>query len=100
DGLDVVSIGVAPAPGRFDTLTVTFDRPVDAATFTVDDVEVPGVAVLDVAAVDASTFTITLGAPSADANHALVIGPDVTGLDGVAFDDDRNGTPGEAGDGF
>ncbi|MEX2185919.1 MAG: lamin tail domain-containing protein [Pirellulales bacterium] len=81
---------------------VTFDEPVDAATFTPSDVSItlPGsvATVTDVSTTDNLTFRINLATPGLGGLYTLRIGPDIVGTDGVPMNQDRDTINGETDD--
>lgn len=83
-------------------VTVVFNEPIDAATFTVDDVVVVNPAGAPVALTgnpvsggDQRTFTITFASQSIAGNYTFRIGPDINDLAGNAMNQDNDGIPGE-----
>ena len=48
--------------------------------------------------VSGNTYRVGLGGTLAEANYALQLGPEILDLDGAAMDQDRDGTPREAGE--
>lgn len=108
---------VAPAPKvtsavfngvantNFSSVRVTFDRAIDAGTFTTADVTAftgpNGAAITPtgVTALSSTVFDITFAAQTAAGSYSLKIGPNVTS-GGRAMDQNNNGTAGEAADTF
>jgi len=93
-------------PEPVDAIDVTFNEPVDAASFTPAKVALTGpegaVAILDVQPVAGTgglTFRLTVPSQTAAGQYTLTIGPDVRDVHGNAMDqdaDDVNGTPTDA----
>lgn len=85
--------------GETSYFDVTFDEPVDAATFTPSDVSItlPGsiVTVTSVTTNDNRTFRVTLATPGLGGFYTLRIGPDIVGADGVPMNQDRDTINGE-----
>jgi serine protease len=108
---------VAPAPKvtsavfngvantNFSSVRVTFDRAIDAGTFTTADITAftgPGGAAITatgVTAVSSTVFDITFAAQTTAGSYSLTFGPNVTS-GGRAMDQNNNGTAGEAADTF
>lgn len=108
---------VAPAPKvtsavfngvagtNFSSVRVTFDRAIDAGTFTAADVtrfvgpSGASIAVSSVTAVSSTVFDITFATQTAAGAYSLTFGPNITS-GGRAMDQNNNGTAGEAADTF
>lgn len=96
-------------PGLLDSVQVTFDEPIDPATFTPDkiasfDREVGGAktdlgptltAVTAVAGSNNTIFNIGFAATGTTGRYRMVIGPDIRDLSGNEMDQNNNGIPGE-----
>ena len=88
--------------GLISSVRVTFDRPMDASTFTTDDVVSftgPGgaITVTGVTPVSGSTtqFDITFAGQTQAGNYSLTFGPDVRDTFGNPMDQNGDGTPGQ-----
>jgi RHS repeat-associated protein len=83
----------------FDHLDVTFNEPIDALTFTTQDVTIAGpegpVSVTGVAPLAGDAFRITFPALATRGAYTATIGPDITDLAGNKMDQNQNGTQGE-----
>jgi len=89
-------------PSGNSSVRVAFSEPVNAATFTADDVVISGrrsVAVRSVTPADATgrLFDINYEGKTATGTFTLTVGPDVSDLAGNRMDQDRDGVNGEAG---
>jgi hypothetical protein len=91
------------ATGSIDTATLSFNVPVDPATFTPDAVRVTGpggapVSVLGVTPAEGSNdavYVVHFDAQSAPGLYTVAVGPNVRDFAGNAMDQDLNGVPGE-----
>ena len=92
----IIPLGDAPLP--FDRLEVAFNRPVQADSFTADDVQLIGdegtIAPASVTALADDRFEIDFAGTS-PADLRLRIGPDILDLDGMALNQDGDATAGE-----
>jgi hypothetical protein len=85
-----------------DTITVTFLLPIDAASFTADDIHITGpqsggVAAVDL--VDAATFALHFDpALALDGDYEVAIGPGIASFAGGWMDADGDGVLGEIPD--
>ena len=91
----------------FNTVRVTFDKKMNAATFTPSDVVLTGpngklavTAVTVVANSSSSVFDLTFASQSGAGNYAVSIGPDVWDVQANRMDQNGNGIGNEAGDRF
>ncbi|MCS6976039.1 MAG: S8 family serine peptidase [Gemmatales bacterium] len=92
--------------GPINSLTVTFDEPIDAATFTTADIASftgPGgvdlrsqITGISPSSGTATSFTITFNDQSARGTYRMTIGPDIRDVAGNPMDQNRNGVNGEA----
>ena len=94
--------GTIPEPVH--EVVVAFNKPIDAETFTPDDVNV-SIGVLDVHVpvtavepIDDQTFLIAFGGPDAEMEYFVWIGPNIEDSAGNLMDQDRDGIGGEADD--
>lgn len=93
---------------QFDKVTVTFDKAVNASTFTAADVASfvgPNGAIsttFTVAPVSGTTnqFVISFAAQTAAGSYSLTFGPSITDTAGNAMNQNNNTTNGETGDRF
>jgi subtilisin family serine protease/fibronectin type 3 domain-containing protein len=86
--------------GPIDRVTVSFNEPMDASSFTLADVAVlegPEGAITPTAVnhLGAGDFEITFDSQSAAGEYRLVIGPAIADVGGNAMDQDGDGTGGE-----
>ena len=95
-------INITPTEVRnadFDHLDVVFNEAVASATFTSDDVAIFGatgsVDIASVTPLDATSFRINFTALAARGNYSVAIGPDIEDLDGIAMDQNEDGTNGD-----
>ena len=99
-------INHTPTGGRFDpvsTLQVTFNRPMDPKTFTLDDVVsflgpaggIPLTSVTPVKGSEDRVFEFTFEEQTIPGNYTLVFGPDVLDAFQNPMDQNNNQTPGE-----
>ena len=83
----------------FDHLDVTFNKPIDAVTFTTQDVAIAGpegpVGVTGVAPLAADSFRITFPALTVRGQYTTTIGPEIADVAGNKMDQNQNGTQGE-----
>lgn len=93
--------GLSTAP--VSTLNVTFDRPINATTFTLADIvsftgPEGAIAVNSIAPSTgtATTFTLSFDAQDLDGAYTLVLGPDIRDGNGNPMDQNQNGIPGQA----
>ncbi|MFO0878188.1 MAG: tandem-95 repeat protein [Gemmataceae bacterium] len=94
-----------PATGPVSSLTVTFDRAVDAATFTVGDVTLNDpvgrlIAASSVSTTDNKTFTITFPSSNLPGRYRVKVGPNVADSAGILMNQDGDVTNGETADAF
>ena len=85
----------------FNQVEVTFDQPIDEATFTSQDIaltDVTGapIAVSGPVRVATTTYRLTFAGQDKPGTTTLVVGPDVTDAVGNAMDQDGDGANGEA----
>ena len=91
---DALSVtGLTPAGDDahpFDSVLVAFNRPVQPATFTVDDIQLTGsggpITPVDVIARSDQTFELDCTGLTGLETYSLVIGPDILDADGGAMD--------------
>jgi subtilisin family serine protease/fibronectin type 3 domain-containing protein len=86
--------------GPIDAITLTFSEPIDATTFTLDDVlslQGPAGAITPTAInqVAPGDFEILFDPQNTDGTYSLVIGPEVTDIAGNPLDQDGDGSSGE-----
>ncbi len=92
--------------GPINSLTVTFDEPIDATTFTTADIASftgPGgvdlrsqITGISPSSGTATSFTITFNDQTARGTYRMVLGPDIRDVAGNPMDQNRNGVNGEA----
>jgi hypothetical protein len=96
-------------PGLLDHIQVTFNEPMDPATFTPDkiasfdrevgaaktDLDSTLTAVTPVAGSNNTIFNISFAATGTTGRYRMVLGPDIRDTAGNAMDQNNNGTPGE-----
>jgi hypothetical protein len=113
-GLDVVWVGpdtfgprVVAGPsgsvmGPVDRVTLTFDEPIQEATFTASDVTLTGpggpVAVTGVIRLTDTRYEVTFAPQTVEGAYSLTVGPDVLDAAGNRMDQDGDGTAGEPTD--
>jgi SdrD B-like domain/RTX calcium-binding nonapeptide repeat (4 copies)/Bacterial Ig-like domain len=86
--------------GPVSKVTLTFDRDMNASTFTTADVvsftDPNGAAIpVTVTAVNARTFDLTFTAQNTDGPYALIVGPDIRDTFGNPMNQDNDNIPGE-----
>ncbi len=84
-----------------DYLAITFNGPVDPATFTDADVDIvsgSGATAVSVTHLTGSTYRIGLSALLGDGTHTVTVGPDIADLAGNLMDQDGDGTGGTPAD--
>jgi hypothetical protein len=91
---------VQPVVGPIQSLDITFDRLIDPATFTPDDVELAdpagrNVTVTSVTTTDNMTFTIGFGAQQLPGVYQFHIGPNIADLSGLLMNEDGDDANGE-----
>lgn len=99
-----VNLRVAP----LQSLTVTFDRPIDYAggggTFTVEDVAITGpdgaIVASSIAFLGGNQYQVAFPAQTHPGTYTFIIGPNIADLGGNLMDQNQNGTPGEVQDVF
>jgi len=83
--------------GKTSHMDVTFNEPVNVATFTTDDASLagPGGAVdpISVAHVSGNTFRISFPEQTATGAYAMTVGPSILDTAGNAMDQDQDGSP-------
>jgi hypothetical protein len=88
--------------GPVDRLTLTFDEPLQEASFTPADVTLTGpagpIAVTGVNRVTDTRYEVVFAPQSAAGTYNLAVGPDVRDVAGNQMDQDRDGTNGEPAD--
>lgn len=91
--------------GAVDHVRVTFNKPIDPATFALDDVsfsaegaDVPITEVVPMAATNNTSFRIGFAPQAAIGTYTMNIGPNIMAADGDLLDGNRSGTGGEPGD--
>lgn len=93
---------------NFTSVRVTFDRAIDAGSFTLTDISTffgPGgsiiipTAVTVVGGTGSTQFDVTFAPQTAVGTYTMTFGPNITN-GGVQMDQNGNGTPGEAADAF
>ena len=106
-GPKVVSAVFGGTSGSFNTVRVTFDKKINAPTFTASDVVLTGpngvVTVTRVTAVpnsNSSIFDITFGSQTTAGTYSVSVGPDIWDVLAKRMDQNGNGINGEAGDRF
>jgi hypothetical protein len=96
-------------PGLLDSVQVTFNEPMDPATFTLDkiasfdrqvgtmksDLGPTLTAVTPLAGSNNTIFDISFAATGTTGRYRMVIGPDIRDPSGNEMDQNNNGTPGE-----
>ncbi len=89
----------------FNTVRVTFDKKINAPTFTPSDVALTGpsgklsvTAVTAVANRNNSVFDVTFANQTAAGNYTLAVGPDIWDVQAKRMDQNGNGINGEAAD--
>ena len=89
----------------FNTVRVTFDKKINAPTFTPSDVALTGpngklsvTAVTAVANRNNSAFDVTFANQTAAGNYSLIVGPDIWDVQAKRMDQNGNGINGEAAD--
>ena len=91
----------AIARGPISKVTLTFDRDINSATFTTDDVvsftdpNGAAIPVTGVTAVNARTFDLTFAAENTDGRYTLVVGPDIRDTFGNPMNQDNDLIAGE-----
>jgi len=83
-----------------DHVDLTFNRPIDLATLTAEDVTLFGgrgeqYEIMDVSLVSGTTYRLQLAAPMVPGAFLLTVGPEVTDAAGNSMDQDRDGNRGE-----
>ncbi|MCB1121330.1 MAG: Ig-like domain-containing protein, partial [Verrucomicrobiae bacterium] len=95
-GLVVLSHSPERSNSPVDTLTVTFSRPIDSATFTTGDVTLTGssgaIALSAINMVSSTVFEIQLASALAEGSYDLTITQGITGPEGFALDAAYDGT--------
>jgi subtilase family serine protease/methionine-rich copper-binding protein CopC len=103
---------IAQTPGTqaaapFNTITLTFDEPIDADTVSIQDVTAftgPGgtnlLAAIQSVSASGDKITVTFTNQLALGTYTLTIGPNITDSVGQVMDQNGNGTGGEATDSF
>ncbi len=106
-GPKVVSAVFSGSSGSFNTVRVTFDKKINAPTFTASDVVLTGpngvITVTRVTAVansNSSVFDITFGSQTTAGTYSMSVGPDIWDVLAKRMDQNGNGINGEAGDRF
>ena len=106
-GPKVVSAVFGGSSGSFNTVRVTFDKKINAPSFTATDVVLAGpngaITVTRVTAVansNSSVFDITFGSQTTPGTYTVSVGPDIWDVLAKRMDQNGNGTNGEAGDRF
>ncbi|MCC7407375.1 MAG: LEPR-XLL domain-containing protein, partial [Phycisphaeraceae bacterium] len=100
-GPQIVGLSAQGASGDpFSTLRVEFDRPIDASSFTPDDVQITrtggAASPQAITAVDDTHFDVTVAGANTSAVYSLLIGPDILDADThAAMDQDGDGLAGE-----
>jgi hypothetical protein len=114
DAAGPVVVSSAPTGNTFGSVSsvrVTFDRPIDVTSFdttqvvsftrtvgtTTTDLLSAVTGVTPVAGSGGTQFDVAFTPQTALGNYTLVIGPNITDLNGNAMDQDFNGIPGEPG---
>jgi methionine-rich copper-binding protein CopC len=92
-------------PGPFDRFTLTFDEPVDVATFTLDDVvsltgPAGAIAPTAVASSSSTQFEVHFAPQTGAGTYTLLVGPDIRDGAGNQMNQNQNGINGEPGDQF
>ncbi|MFO0957422.1 MAG: hypothetical protein U0800_08130 [Isosphaeraceae bacterium] len=94
--------GVSPTEVRnatFDHIDVTFDKPINETSFTVDDVTIAGlggsVAAIGVALVSGNTYRVSFPALTVRGPYQLAVGPNIADTSGNLMNQDGDGTNGE-----
>ena len=87
---------------RVSHLDVSFSEPIDAETFTADEVALSGppgtIQPSRVAQVSDNTFRIAFPEQSMEGAYTVAIGPEIADLAGNLMDQDQDGNNGESGD--
>ena len=102
-GPRVLSLSPSQLNGAsLDHVDVEFDRPIDPASFTIEDIAIAGrdgsVTLTDISPIAGNTYRVSFVAQTDRGTYQVVIGPQITDLSGNAMDQDADGTPGEATD--
>ncbi len=88
----------------FGQFTLTFDKAIDASTFTPDDVTIVGpggsIAAATITALTGNTFRVGFTSQNTNGTYTVTVGPRIADQLGAMMDQNNNGTPGEAGDTF
>ncbi|WP_435011876.1 S8 family serine peptidase (plasmid) [Tundrisphaera lichenicola] len=88
--------------GSQDRVSVRFDRPIQANTFTINDVVIAGpsgpIIPLAIERINDLEFNVVFAPQTALGSYSLMIGPAITDLTGRSMDQDRDGNPGEVPD--
>jgi|GEM_PF-1379179 len=100
-------VGSTPAstPGSIDSIRVTFDEPVDPATFTTPDIvsftgptgSLSVDAITEVAGSDGMQFEIAFARQNTGGAYTIVFGPNIVDVAGNPMNQDADGTNGESG---
>jgi len=97
--------GLAGGEGPLDSIVVSFDEPIDPASFTADDVSLKGpdgvtitpVGVSVVGGSNDEQFDLSFAAQGLRGEYRLVVGPEVCDVAGNPMNQDGDGLNGEAG---
>ncbi|MEO8427416.1 MAG: Ig-like domain-containing protein, partial [Verrucomicrobiota bacterium] len=88
----------------FSSLTITFNKDIDAATFATAQVKIigPGGPIIATAVnrIDARNFQIVFAPQNSEGTFNFTIGPDIHDLAGNRMDQNLNGTAGETADSY
>lgn len=116
NGLAVTWVGEDTTPPRItavdpsgeteapvDRVAVTFSKPIDASSFTGEDVTVLAgpsgpIAVQSVNQLSPTQFEVTFDPQTTVGDYSLAIGPNISDTAGRLLDQDEDGVPGESGD--
>ena len=86
----------------FGQFTVTFDKPINPTTFTLDQVVITGpngmVAATTITELSGSSFRVSFASQNTNGTYTVTIGPRIADLLGGLMDQNNNGTPGEPSD--
>ncbi|HYE02023.1 MAG TPA: Ig-like domain-containing protein [Phycisphaerales bacterium] len=89
-------------PGPVSNIEITFSRPIDGSTFTLDDLvfgygSIP-INATSVEVIEGNTARVTFPEQSTSGTYTLVVGPAIRDTEGNLMDQDSDGVSGEADD--
>jgi hypothetical protein len=96
-GPRILSLTPAQLNGAsLDHVDVEFDRPIDPASFTIEDAAIAGredsVVPTDISPLAGNMFRVSFGAQTGRGTYQFTIGPQITDLSGSPMDQDADGT--------